>query len=150
MKSPDRSISMRRWRRHQRFVSPVRAEGTAEDVGAELAGALAAALYVQEAAALAPSGAALRARNASLEDVAIRAALERLQSRYRETKGALLVAAVARRLSVEDADLLLDDLRATRRLVDQLLKADRLLSGPTLAAGIKAEAGADGERPAGS
>lgn len=45
---------------------------------------------------------------------------------------------------------LLDDLRATRRLVDQLVKADRLLSRPTPAAGIKAEAGADGERTAGS
>jgi hypothetical protein len=146
----------------QRFVSSVRAEGTAEDVGAELAGALAAARYLQEAATLAPSGAALRARTASLEDVAIRAALEqfiaeaaqvaslaeatmaepgddrdrsaaleRLQARYRETKEALLVAAVARRLSVEDTDALLDDLRATRRLVDQLLKADRLLRGPS-------------------
>lgn len=78
------------------------------------------------------------------------AALERLRSRYHETKGALLVAAVARQLSVEDADVLLDDLRATRRLVDQLLKADRLLSGPTPAAGIKAEADADRERTAGS
>lgn len=165
----------------QRFVSSVRAEGTAEDVGAELASALGAARYLQEVTALAPSGAALRARTASLVDGAIRAALEqfiaeaaqvaslaeateaqpgadqdrsaaleRLQSRYRETKEALLVAAVARRLSVEDADVLLDDLRATRRLVDQLLKADRLLSGPTPAPGFKAEAGADGERPAGS
>jgi phosphate:Na+ symporter len=155
----------------QGFVSSVRAEATAEDVGAELAGALAAARYLQEAAALAPSGAALRSRAASLEDVAIRAAfeqfiveaaqvaslaeanmvepgddglrsaaLERLQRRYRETKEALLVAAVARRLSVEDTDALLDDLRATRRLVDQLLKGDRLLHGPTRAAEIEAEA----------
>jgi phosphate:Na+ symporter len=161
----------------QRFVSSVRAEGTAEDVGAELAGALAAARYLEEAAALAPSGAALRAHTASLEDVAIRAALEQfvaeaaqtaslakadevlpgddrdrsaaleqLQARYRETKEALLVAAVARRLSVEDTDALLDDLRATRRLVDQLLKADRLLRGPRRAAEI--EAGVDGARPA--
>jgi len=149
----------------QRFVSSVRAEGTAEDVGAELAGALAAARYLQEAAALAPNGAAQRSRTASLDDVAIRAALEqfiaeaaqasslaeatkvqpgadqdrsaaleRLQSHYRETKEALLVAAVARRLSVEDTDSLLDDLRATRRLVDQLHKADRLLTGPKPAA----------------
>jgi phosphate:Na+ symporter len=156
----------------QRFVSSVRAEGTAEDVGAELAGALAAARYLQEATTLAPSGAALRAHTASLEDVAIRAALEqfiaeaaqiaslaeatitepgddrdrsaaleRLQARYRETKEALLVAAVARRLSVEDTDALLDDLRATRRLVDQLLKADRLLRGPKRAAEIEAGVG---------
>jgi len=161
----------------QRFVSSVRAEGTAEDVGAELASALAAARYLQEAAALAPNGAALRSRTASLDDVAIRAALERfiaeaaqvaslaeatfaepgddrdrsaalerLQARYRETKEALLVAAVARRLSVEDTDALLDDLRATRRLVDQLLKADRLLRGPKRAAEI--EAGVDDARPA--
>jgi phosphate:Na+ symporter len=161
----------------QRFVSSVRAEGPAEDVAAELAGALAAARYLEEAAALAPSGAALRAPTASLEDVAIRAALEQfvaeaaqtaslakadevlpgddrdrsaaleqLQARYRETKEALLVAAVARRLSVEDTDALLDDLRATRRLVDQLLKADRLLRGPRRAAEI--EAGVDGARPA--
>jgi hypothetical protein len=53
---------------------------------------------------------------------------------------------VARRLSVEDTDALLDDLRATRRLVDQLLKADRLLRGPRRAAEI--EAGVDGARPA--
>jgi hypothetical protein len=72
------------------------------------------------------------------------AALERLQSRYRETKEALLVAAVARRLSVEDTDALLDDLRATRRLVDQLLKADRLLRGPKRAAEIEAGVGTAG------
>jgi phosphate:Na+ symporter len=161
----------------QRFVSSVRAEGTAEDVGAELAGALAAARYLQEAATLASSGAALRAHTASLEDVSIRAGLERfitdaaqavslagkataapgddtgrsttlerLQARYRETKEALLVAAVARRLSVEDTDALLDELRGTRRLVEQLLKADRLLRGSRRAAEI--EAGVDGARPA--
>ena len=55
------------------------------------------------------------------------AALERLQSRYRETKEALL-----------------DDLRATRRLVDQLLKADRLLRGPKWAAEIEAGVGTAG------
>jgi hypothetical protein len=53
---------------------------------------------------------------------------------------------VARRLSVEDTDALLDELRGTRRLVEQLLKADRLLRGSRRAAEI--EAGVDGARPA--
>ena len=39
---------------------------------------------------------------------------------------------------------LLDDLRATRRLVDQLLKADRLLRGPKWAAEIEAGVGTAG------
>jgi phosphate:Na+ symporter len=148
----------------QRFVSSVQVEGTAEDVGTDLADALATARYLQEAAVLAPSGVALRAHTDSLQDVALRAALEqyiaeaagtvslaeavlvepdddlvrsaaleRLLGRYRETKKALLIAAVDKRLSVEDTDALLDDLRATRRLVDQLLKADRLQRSSGLA-----------------
>jgi phosphate:Na+ symporter len=152
------------------FVSSVRAESMPEDVGAELAGALSAARYLQEAATLAPGAAALRARGTSLDDAATRAmierfladaeraaglagqtgvapdgdarrseAIERLQGLYRETKEALLVAAVAGRLSVVDTDALLDELRATRRLVEQLLKADRLLRSPARAAEIEAE-----------
>jgi len=152
------------------FVSSVRAESMPEDVGAELAGALSAARYLQEAATLAPGAAALRARGTSLDDAAMRAmierflsdaeravglageagvspdsdarrseAIERLQGLYRETKEALLVAAVAGRLSVVDTDALLDELRATRRLVEQLLKADRLLRSPARAAEIEAE-----------
>lgn len=158
----------------QRFVSSVRLEGPAEDVGAELADALATARYLQEVAVLAPSGVALRAHTDSLKDVALRAALEqfvaeaagtaslaeaavvepdddrlhsaaleRLRGRYRETKEALLVAAVDRRLSVEDTDALLDELRAARRLVEQLLKADRLLRGSELAREIQGDARPD-------
>lgn len=152
----------------QGFVSSVRVEGTAEDVGAELANALSAARYLQEAAVLAPGVVSLRANTASLEDEALRATLEQfiadsagvvslavvvepgddhghaaalkwLRSRYRETKETLLVAAVDKRLSVEGTDALLDDLRTTRRLVDQLLKADRLLRGTELAKQIEAD-----------
>lgn len=47
---------------------------------------------------------------------------------YAEAKNELLHAIVQQRLSVEAADLLLDDLSATRRLVDQLVKASRLLA----------------------
>lgn len=54
-------------------------------------------------------------------------ALDRFQQTYQQAKTALLTAAVVGRLSVEATDTLLDDLSATRRLVEQLVNADRLL-----------------------
>lgn len=61
---------------------------------------------------------------------------------YEHTKATLLNAAVGRRLSVEVTDALLDALSAMRRLVEQLVKSDRLLRNPGHAADIEAEADA--------
>jgi phosphate:Na+ symporter len=68
------------------------------------------------------------------------AALDRFLETYQRTKAALLSAAVAQRLVVEAAEGLLDALSATRRLVEQLVKADRLLRSPARAGEIDAEA----------
>jgi phosphate:Na+ symporter len=65
--------------------------------------------------------------------------LARLRNLYQATKEALLRAAVAGDLSVEDTDMVLDELRETRRLVEQLIKGDRLLRSPGSAAEIEAE-----------
>lgn len=54
---------------------------------------------------------------------------ERFESHYALAKSGLLTAIVRRRVSVDAADELLDALSATRRLVDQLVKAERLLGG---------------------
>jgi phosphate:Na+ symporter len=64
-------------------------------------------------------------------------ALERFGQTYQRAKAALLVAAVEGRLSVEETDSLLDDLSATRRMVEQLVKADRLLRSPERAQEIE-------------
>jgi phosphate:Na+ symporter len=68
------------------------------------------------------------------------AALDQFHQTYQETKAGLLAAAVVGRFSVEATDLLLDDLSATRRMVEQLVKADRLLRSPAQANAIEEEA----------
>jgi len=69
-------------------------------------------------------------------------ALERFQRAYQAIKTSLLHAAVDRRLSVETTDGLLDAASATRRLVEQLVKADRLLRTPAQSVRIEAESDA--------
>jgi len=69
-------------------------------------------------------------------------ALERFQGAYQAIKTSLLHAAVDRRLSVETTDVLLDAASATRRLVEQLVKADRLLRTPAQSVRIEAESDA--------
>jgi hypothetical protein len=67
-------------------------------------------------------------------------ALDRFQQTYQHTKATLLAGAVVGRLNVGATDALLDDLSATRRMVEQLVKADRLLRSPAKANAIEDEA----------
>ncbi len=67
--------------------------------------------------------------------------LGRFEESYQQAKAEILAAAVRRDLSVDSAQSLLDALSATRRMVEQAVKADRLLRSPGLAAAIEAEAG---------
>jgi phosphate:Na+ symporter len=82
-----------------------------------------------------------RAETASGSDSERTAALDRFQQTYQQTKVGLLAGVVAGRFSVEATDTLLDDLSATRRLVEQLVKADRLLRSPGRANAIEEETG---------
>lgn len=91
-----------------------------------------------------------RAEAASGSDAERTAALDRFQQTYQQTKAGLLAAVVGGRFSVETIDTLLDDLSATRRLVEQLVKADRLLRSPDHASAIEQESdGSAGRAPAG-
>jgi phosphate:Na+ symporter len=89
-----------------------------------------------------------RAEGSSAADAERAAALDRFLQTYQRTKEALLGAVVARRLAVETADGFLDALSATRRLVEQLVKADRLLRSPARAREIDAEAEGKADAPA--
>jgi phosphate:Na+ symporter len=59
--------------------------------------------------------------------VAVDLAAGRFESQYAQAKSGVLNAIVQRRVSVDAADDLLDALSATRRLVEQLVKAERML-----------------------
>lgn len=77
------------------------------------------------------------------------AALAGFSLDYERAKVTLLNAAVGRRLSVEVTNTLLDALSAMRRLIEQLVKSDRLLRTPGRAADIEAQADAGhGDLPA--
>ncbi|MGE3549902.1 MAG: hypothetical protein AB7I29_08400, partial [Geobacter sp.] len=54
-------------------------------------------------------------------------------------KAELLDAAVSRRQSITVVNQLLGELSGTRRMVEQLVKADRLLRSPALAEAIESE-----------
>lgn len=82
---------------------------------------------------------AARAADAVGGDLERSDALEQFERSYQATKEALLNAAVARRISVEATDDLLAATSATRRLIEQLVKADRLLRSPAHAHAIEAE-----------
>lgn len=66
--------------------------------------------------------------------------LLRFEELYQQAKAEILAAAVHRGLSVDSAQSLLDALSATRRMVEQVAKADRLLRSRDLSASIEAEA----------
>ncbi len=66
-------------------------------------------------------------------------ALEQFEEQYQQAKAELLHAAVSRRLAIERVDRLLGQLRSTRRMVEQLVKADRLLRSPALGEEIESE-----------
>jgi len=54
-----------------------------------------------------------------------------------------LIAVVEGRSSVETTDTLLDELSMTRRVVEQLVKSDRLLRSPDRAKAIEQEIGGE-------
>ncbi|MCC7414272.1 MAG: Na/Pi cotransporter family protein [Gammaproteobacteria bacterium] len=89
----------------------------------------------------------------SAGDTGATAVLPRFGQAYERAKTAVLAAAVARRLSTDAAEALLDALSATRRLVEQLLKANRALRSPGVAAaaasGHEANSAAAGSDPDG-
>ncbi len=66
-------------------------------------------------------------------------ALEGFEQQYQQTKAELLDAAVSRRQSITVVNQLLGELSGTRRMVEQLVKADRLLRSPALAEAIESE-----------
>jgi phosphate:Na+ symporter len=120
-----------------------RAGETLADGGARVAlgDALAAAAACVALAARADEPAAYDAERAS--------ALDRFQHEYEHAKTTLLAVAVERRLSVDAVGPLLDALSATRRLVEQLVQADRVLRTPARAAEIESEPdGAEGANAA--
>ena len=80
-----------------------------------------------------------RPENAPEGDAQRAGALDAFQAGYQRAKALLLVSAVDGRLSVEQTDTLLDHLSATRRMVEQLVKADRLLRSPERATAIEQE-----------
>lgn len=147
------------------FVGAVHAEAMAREVAEDLARELRISRYLDEAARLAPRAAELRrtahghaavtqaleaaaacaelagrAADAPGGDAERTAAVERFERAYQDAKAALLGGAVARSIDVTRANELLAELSATRRLVEQLVKADRLLRTPSRAADIEAEA----------
>lgn len=66
-------------------------------------------------------------------------ALEDFEQQYQQAKAELLDAAVSRRQSITAVNQLLGELSGTRRMVEQLVKADRLLRSPALAEAIESE-----------
>lgn len=89
---------------------------------------------------------AARATDASGGDLDRSDAYETFERSYQQTKAALLRAAVAGQMSIETTDELLVGASATRRLVEQLVKADRMLRSPAQAEAIEAiNAHADGQ-----
>jgi len=67
------------------------------------------------------------------------AALEKFEELYQQSKSELLSTAVTRRQTITAVDRQLGELSGTRRLVEQLVKADRLLRNPSIAEAIESE-----------
>lgn len=61
------------------------------------------------------------------DSVDLDAAMMDFEADYQEAKAALLRSAATHRLSIEEVDRLLDDISGTRRLIQQLAKATRML-----------------------
>ncbi|MFP5384305.1 MAG: hypothetical protein ACLGHG_09575, partial [Gammaproteobacteria bacterium] len=74
-----------------------------------------------------------------IEDEERFAALARFQQGCDRARSTLLHAAAAHRVPVERANVYLDALSDTRRLVEQLQRGDRLLRNPAAAEAIEAE-----------
>jgi len=66
-------------------------------------------------------------------------ALETFDHHYQQSKSQLLAFAVSGRQAIEVVARQLDDLSSTRRMVEQMVKADRLLRTPSLAEVIESE-----------
>lgn len=71
-------------------------------------------------------------------------ALEAFEHHYQQSKSRLLAAAVSGQQSIDIVARQLDDLSSTRRMVEQLVKADRLLRTPSQAEVIESEKRQDG------
>jgi phosphate:Na+ symporter len=72
-------------------------------------------------------------------DLERRAALEAFEAEYQRAKAGILTATVEGRFTADEADRLLDALSDSRRLVEQLVNADRLLRSPGMGAAIEGE-----------
>lgn len=70
-------------------------------------------------------------------DLERRAALETFEAEYQRAKAGVLTATVEGRFTADEADRLLDALSDSRRLVEQLVNADRLLRTPGMGAAIE-------------
>jgi len=142
------------------FVSRVQPAGMARELADELARALSIAVHLGEVARLVPDALALRTALArqtepllaeasslweaagqclalsgrpaelQVDDAERLDARRRLTTAYGDVKDALLGAAVERRMAVATASELLERLGRMRRLLEELLSADRLLRGP--------------------
>lgn len=125
------------------FIGGLQGENMPRDITDALTQALRVVRYLDEVVSLSPAARQVAIAASSLpalRDVsgkaaaALRAeapeatgALASFEDAYQHAKSALLNAAVARHLPVEEADALLDDLSGLRRLVQQWVKA---LSAP--------------------
>lgn len=139
------------------FATAIRMESLPRDVAERLPGALRITRYLEQAARLAPRAAELRDRcreraaqpasravehclatavsglatppdEAGTTTAARREeALRDFQDAYQTAKSALLHAAVGRAVGIDDFEALTDALSQTRRMVEQLAKADRAL-----------------------
>lgn len=83
---------------------------------------------------------AARPDKGALDDAERASALQRFETLYQLAKTEILTAAISDQLSVEYIQTLLDASSAIRRMVEQLVKADRLLRSPNHSAAIEAEA----------
>lgn len=134
-----RALRLARYLNEAARLAP-RAHALRQEAGRPADAGLQNALEQTLADAAACVAMAERAETASGSDAERTGALDRFQQTYQQAKVGLLAGVVAGRSSVEAADALLDDLSATRRLVEQLVKADRLLRSPGRANAIEEEA----------
>lgn len=130
-----------------RFAAQVQTEAMQTQVAADLSRAARTARYFDEAARLLPRLPLLRTAVGHVSDPASRDALDRVltavirvfehanectgqafEEAYAAAKAGLLGAMVQQRLDVDTADQLLDHLSGARRLVEQCVKAARLLA----------------------
>jgi phosphate:Na+ symporter len=95
--------------------------------------------FVDAAAACLPPRAGETGETSGPDEAPREVALEALRSEHREARTALLDSAVKGLLSVEATDGMLDAMDATRRMVKQLVKAERLLRDAKRSDSIESE-----------